>query len=303
MSHWTLTHLQDLRTLMHPICQVYRSRRATVCQERKTKRILFRSSASDTFAADCYFSRSQQPRRHPDADNCEPCCKLMQTPCWIHSDSIPDEPVIPMATSSLPKVLYMDVCDESPTGKTVYVREAVMRHTVFGPLIAPTVFSDDEKARYVDVSDLGEEAKRKQYQLDSDYLCNWMKHVRLADSVEASNLLVFARGCEIVFVTSRTISPHEELRVWYSRQYLDLLNPVTPQDVDSDGEMSGVEAERRMPDSVIKEESFADHCGEKMLDPLSFQRCSTGTVIPQDGCRISEPVCSVVNSLPNWRNC
>ncbi|XP_055334240.1 uncharacterized protein LOC129585549 [Paramacrobiotus metropolitanus] len=203
---------------------------------------------------------------------CEPCCKLMQAPCWIHAVNVPDEPVIPLAVGSLPKVLNMDVCDESPTGKAVFARETLVRHTVFGPLIAPTVSSDDEKARYVDVSDVGEDAKRKQYQLDSDYLCNWMKHVRLADSVEASNLLVFARGCEIVFVTNRTISPHEELRVWYSRQYLDLLNPAASQNVDSDGEIPGVEDERRKLENIIMEEPCPDYWDEKILEHLSLQR-------------------------------
>ncbi|XP_055334115.1 uncharacterized protein LOC129585459 [Paramacrobiotus metropolitanus] len=194
---------------------------------------------------------------------CESCSKVMQTPCWIHSDSILDEPVIPLAVASLPRVLYMDVCDESPTGKTVFVKETMERQTVFGPLIAPTVWSDEDKPRYMDVSDLGEDAKRKQYQLDSDYACNWMKHVRLADSEEASNLLVFARGCEIVFVTSRTISSHEELRVWYSRQYLDLVTPATTADLCFDGETLGAEEESGMVSDDCQEEQASD---EEMSD-------------------------------------
>ncbi|XP_055334100.1 uncharacterized protein LOC129585452 isoform X2 [Paramacrobiotus metropolitanus] len=221
---------------------------------------------------------------------CESCFKVMQTPCWIHSESIPDEPVIPLAVGSLPKVLYMDVCDESPTGKTVFVKEMLERHTVFGPLIAPSVWSDEEKARYVDVSDLGEDVKRKQYQLDSDYACNWMKHVRLADSVEASNLLVFARGCEIVFVSNRTISPHEELRVWYSRQYLDLITPAIIHNMGSEGVATGTDAMGGMLDGAIKEESLPDHWDEEMLDDASLQEhIGTLTPTPDPDCDFVTP--------------
>ncbi|XP_055334159.1 uncharacterized protein LOC129585483 [Paramacrobiotus metropolitanus] len=46
-----------------------------------------------------------------------------------------------------------------------------------------------------------------------------MKHVRFAKGAEESNLLVFARGPEIVFVTKKAIQPKEELTVWYSEQY------------------------------------------------------------------------------------
>ncbi|XP_055334090.1 uncharacterized protein LOC129585447 isoform X1 [Paramacrobiotus metropolitanus] len=202
---------------------------------------------------------------------CESCSKVMQTPCWIHSDSIPDEPVIPLAVGSLPRVLYMDVCDESPTGKTVFVKETLERHTVFGPLVAPTVSSDEDKPRYMDVSELGEDVKRKQYQLDSDYACNWMKHVRLADSEEASNLLVFARGGEIVFVTNRVISPHEELRVWYSRQYLDLVTPAATVDLCFDGEtpVAGAEEESGMVSDDCQEEQVSD---EEMSDDVPLDK-------------------------------
>ncbi|XP_055334243.1 uncharacterized protein LOC129585551, partial [Paramacrobiotus metropolitanus] len=150
---------------------------------------------------------------------CDCCHKFLPTPCWLHAASVCDEPVVPLAVGSLPKMLYLDVCDDSLTGKAVFTKEVIARHTVFGPLIAPVAMGDSEKALYFCITD----KPRKHYELESDYACNWMKHVRFADSLQNSNLLVFSRASQVVFVTIKTVAPHEELKVWYSKQYLEML--------------------------------------------------------------------------------
>ncbi|XP_055334096.1 zinc finger protein 729-like isoform X2 [Paramacrobiotus metropolitanus] len=160
---------------------------------------------------------------------CDCCHKFLPTPCWLHAASVCDEPVIPLSVGSLPKMLYLDVCDDSLTGKAVFAKEVIVRHTVFGPLIAPLMPGNSEKALYICIT----EEHRKYYELESDYACNWMKHVRFADNLQNSNLLVFSRGSQVVFVTIKTVSPHEELKVWYSKQYLDMVDtPVNAAVVD-----------------------------------------------------------------------
>ena len=44
--------------------------------------------------------------------------------------------------------------------------------------------------------------------------CNWMMFVRPASSFEEQNLVAYQHGEEIFFVTTRTIEPKEELKVW-----------------------------------------------------------------------------------------
>ncbi|XP_055334103.1 uncharacterized protein LOC129585453 [Paramacrobiotus metropolitanus] len=163
------------------------------------------------------------PRCAPDGAfvYCDCCHQFLPTPCWLHAASICDEPVVPLSVGSLPKMLYLDLCDDSLTGKAVFTKEVIARNTLFGPLIAPLTPGDSEKARYFCVTD----KHRKYYELESDYACNWMKHVRFADSLQNSNLLVFSRGSEVVFVTIKTVAPREELKVWYSKQYLKMVEP------------------------------------------------------------------------------
>ncbi|XP_055334088.1 uncharacterized protein LOC129585445 [Paramacrobiotus metropolitanus] len=162
------------------------------------------------------------PRCAPDDAlmYCDCCHKFLPTPCWLHAASVCDEPVVPLSVGSLPKMLYLDVCDDSLTGKAVFTKEVIARHTVFGPLIAPLAPGHSEKALYFSVT----EEQRRYYELESDYACNWMKHVRFADSLQNSNLLVFSRGSQVVFVTIKTVAPHEELKVWYSKQYLEVMD-------------------------------------------------------------------------------
>ncbi|XP_055334087.1 uncharacterized protein LOC129585444 [Paramacrobiotus metropolitanus] len=160
---------------------------------------------------------------------CDCCHKFLSTPCWLHAASVCDEPVVPLSVGSLPKMLYLDVCDDSLTGKAVFTKEVIARHTVFGPLIAPVTPGDSEKALYFSIT----EELRRYYELESDYACNWMKHVRFADSLQSSNLLVFSRGSQVVFVTIKTVAPHEELKVWYSRQYLEMVEALKSTAVEA----------------------------------------------------------------------
>ncbi|XP_055334203.1 LOW QUALITY PROTEIN: uncharacterized protein LOC129585518 [Paramacrobiotus metropolitanus] len=170
------------------------------------------------------------PRCGPDDAliYCDCCHKLLPTPCWLHAVSVCDELVVPFSVGSLPKMLYLDVCDDSITGKAVFTKEVIGPNTLFGPLIAPLTPGDSEKARYFCVTD----EHRKYYEMESDYACNWMKHVRFADSLQNSNLLVFSRGSEVVFVTIKTVAPREELKVWYSKQYLEMVEPHGKADVE-----------------------------------------------------------------------
>lgn len=60
-------------------------------------------------------------------------------------------------------------------------------------------------------------------------ISNWMKYVRQAESAEEQNLSLHQIGKNLYFRALNKITPHEELKVWYSMAYaksrnLPLLN-------------------------------------------------------------------------------
>jgi len=57
---------------------------------------------------------------------------------------------------------------------------------------------------------------------------NWMRYVNPAYSSESQNLIACQYKMNIYFYTTKPILPHQELLVWYCREFAQRLNyPVT----------------------------------------------------------------------------
>ncbi|XP_055350909.1 zinc finger protein 814-like [Paramacrobiotus metropolitanus] len=163
---------------------------------------------------------------------CGQCQKWTDLPCLSHAQRVRDASVLPYSVASLPHILYLDVPQHGQADKAVFAKEAVLPLTVFGPLIG--VRSKKEPA---DVAFACGNATRKglhYFHLESDETTNWMKYVRFAQSPEEQNLAAYEvheaspllpapavspTRTHVIFVSTKTIQPGDELKVAYSLVY------------------------------------------------------------------------------------
>ncbi|XP_055357395.1 uncharacterized protein LOC129602414 [Paramacrobiotus metropolitanus] len=152
---------------------------------------------------------------------CRVCQQFLEEPCWFHAKSVPNESVVPFALASLHKILHLDVCANSSTGKKVVANARIPPQTVFGPLVAPLTEKYSDTCVYAFRS--AEDGQLRFFQLDSELFSNWMRYVRFAENLAEENLAVYLRGSQIVFVSVRNILPGEELKVCYSAKYAQFI--------------------------------------------------------------------------------
>ncbi|XP_055334121.1 zinc finger and BTB domain-containing protein 17-like [Paramacrobiotus metropolitanus] len=166
-------------------------------------------------------------------ENTEIYCKICKRrftgePCWIHAKTVSDRVVTPLAVASLPDVLYFEPTDNYPHNKAVHTSRFLPIYTVFGPLIAPVSALPDTHLPGVTPLDSS--------RFENDYFCNWMKYVRVADDPRDHNIAVCFRGDDLMFVTTRPVRPHEELKMGYSLYVKKTVDtaPVAGMEIDFD---------------------------------------------------------------------
>ncbi|XP_055334120.1 PR domain zinc finger protein 15-like isoform X2 [Paramacrobiotus metropolitanus] len=165
---------------------------------------------------------------------CAVCQQFLEEPCWFHAKSVPNESVVPFALASLPKILRLDVCADSSTGKKVLANVRIPPQTVFGPLVAP--LAEKSSDAYVCAFPSADDGQLRFFQLDSELFSNWMRYVRFTENPAEKNLAVYLRGSQIVFVSVRTILPGEELRVCYSAKYSRAIGCTNVQSAKQENE-------------------------------------------------------------------
>ncbi|XP_055334270.1 zinc finger protein 729-like isoform X2 [Paramacrobiotus metropolitanus] len=164
---------------------------------------------------------------------CDQCQKWTSMPCISHAKRVPDTAVFPYSVASLPNVLYLDILPDGQSGKAVFAKEIIPSLTVFGPLIS--VLSKRKPADVAFACGSATKAGLHFFHLESDQISNWMKFVRFAahsheqnlaayEIHEASPLLSSADAASptrthVIFVTTKTILPGDELKVAYSKIY------------------------------------------------------------------------------------
>ncbi|XP_055332131.1 PR domain zinc finger protein 15-like isoform X2 [Paramacrobiotus metropolitanus] len=177
-----------------------------------------------TFLEECRFSRLY----------CRQCEVYADEPCRMHSQIIPDSPVVPFAIASLPNVLEFIFSSASESPKGVRARVPIPSQTIFGPLrgaicsrtenktLIPDVCDRENELIYA-VPDPSAECCFKRVHMGSPHTCNWLKFTRFASTIKEQNLAVYLSGNDISFVTTKEIAPGEELKVWYSQKYAELI--------------------------------------------------------------------------------
>lgn len=88
--------------------------------------------------------------------------------------------------------------------------------TVYGPLVADVVISTKKKRAPSRFGvNLGGNVIRE-YSLESDLTCNWMKYVRLSHVPTEVNLMAYQHGESVYFTVVKPLAAGDELCVGYS---------------------------------------------------------------------------------------
>ncbi|XP_055357396.1 uncharacterized protein LOC129602415 [Paramacrobiotus metropolitanus] len=225
---------------------------------------------------------------------CAACQRFSEEPCWFHAKSVSNESVVPFALASLPKILRLDVCPNSSTGKKVVANARIPPHTVFGPLVAPLAEKYSDTCVYAFPSP--DDGQLRFFQLDSELFSNWMRYVRFAENLAEENLAVYLRASQIVFVSLRTILPGEELKVCLSVKYAAIIERANTLSWRLETERCCVTA--------IGSAKHTEH--PPPLDPpkTPLEPCSNIIPADWDSDSLQAPIMTGNNesSLPNFQN-
>ncbi|XP_055331770.1 PR domain zinc finger protein 10-like [Paramacrobiotus metropolitanus] len=154
---------------------------------------------------------------------CEGCKEMLEEPCLVHAASIEDQ-AFDLTTATLPASLSFDQ-REGMIERGVFTRVPIPISTSFGPLMGPLYEDPDDEMRFAIPTEDG----GRYYHLADDKFCNWMKYVRLAETEAEQNLTACLRDDTIYFISIRAIPPREELKVWYSKKYANIMQkPLKP---------------------------------------------------------------------------
>ena len=117
----------------------------------------------------------------------------------------------------------------------VWSTDYIPRGTRFGPL-AGQVYRKDQVPEHANRSYFWRVYEDKEqddfYYIDGFDVdkANWMRYVNAAFSAESQNLVACQIGKSIYFYTIKHILPHQELLVWYCREFAMRLNyPLSGQ--------------------------------------------------------------------------
>ena len=133
------------------------------------------------------------------------------------------------AAKSLPGNLYLApsraVFDAGVLG--VFSGDIIPKGTKFGPMIADIYSASDplpdDRKYFWRVYD--KKMGSIMFYLDGKNTdrSNWMRHVSPAYDSNAQNLVAYQEGTRIFFLTIKHIHPHEELTVWYCKEFAERM--------------------------------------------------------------------------------
>ena len=129
------------------------------------------------------------------------------------------------AAASLPGNLYLApsraILDAGVLG--VFSNDIIPKGTKFGPMVADIYSASDplpdDRKYFWRVYD--KKFGSIMFYLDGKNTdrSNWMRHVLPAYDSDAQNLVAYQEGTRIFFLTVKHIHPHQELTVWYCREF------------------------------------------------------------------------------------
>jgi hypothetical protein len=129
------------------------------------------------------------------------------------------------AAKSLPGNLYLapsrEIFDAGVFG--VFSNDIIPKGTKFGPMVADIYSASDplpdDRQYFWRVYD--KKFGSIMFYLDGKNTdrSNWMRHVLPAYDSDAQNLVAYQEGSRIFFLTVKHIHPHQELTVWYCREF------------------------------------------------------------------------------------
>ncbi|XP_011300439.1 PR domain zinc finger protein 10 isoform X2 [Fopius arisanus] len=156
---------------------------------------------------------------------CDDCdtISLRDGECTCHNvQTIADQPVPSRAVATLPGSHLSLRKLNSPQGALgVFAKRNICRRTQFGP-IEGVPCEYDGKGFSHDALPLLYETDRGEFikiDVSNEHSSNWMRFVRPAQNYREQNLIISQQKEGIIFLTTRNISPREELRAGPSPDY------------------------------------------------------------------------------------
>ncbi|GAU92757.1 hypothetical protein RvY_04800 [Ramazzottius varieornatus] len=182
---------------------------------------------------------------------CGSCRDQENGPCVKHCPYLVPDEEFSRAICTLPSQLAFRViqCSDAQSeitssddehegmgeSRRVFARRSIPAGAVYGPLAAS--LGSEKRKRCSSQFGVVVDGNVRDYCLDSDMMCNWMKYVRLADTPTEANLMAYQHGNSVYFSVVNGLSAGVELCVGYSRAYATSMGKVTS---DADGDVDGL---------------------------------------------------------------
>ncbi|GAU92761.1 hypothetical protein RvY_04804-2 [Ramazzottius varieornatus] len=170
---------------------------------------------------------------------CGSCREHENGPCILHCRDLVPDTEFSRAICTLPSQLAFHVIQQPAMtelsnskgiilkeSRTVVASQSIPPGTVYGPLVADVVISTKKTrgpSRFG--VNLGGSVIRE-YSLDSDLTCNWMKYVRLSHIPTKVNLMAYQHGESVYFTVVKSLAAGDELCVGYSPAYAESIGRV-----------------------------------------------------------------------------
>lgn len=156
-------------------------------------------------------------------DDCERI-SLKDGECTCHNvQTIADQPVPSRAIATLPgSYLFLNnPTDSSPDTYGVFAKRNICRRTQFGPIEGILCAYDGNgfSPNALPLLHETETGELMKIDVSNENSSNWMRFVRPAQTYKDQNLIISQQKDGIIFLTTRNISPREELRAGPSPDY------------------------------------------------------------------------------------
>ncbi|XP_075225293.1 histone-lysine N-methyltransferase PRDM7-like [Lycorma delicatula] len=200
---------------------------------------------------------------------CDECDRQWVGDCEIHGPlkHIKDTEVdttkkdLLRSLKTIPKMLCVAQSSIYNAGAGVWSMKVIPKHSKFGPYEGKIVYTKREDTRYcwqIKKND------RDIFMVDGSNpaIGNWMRFVNCARFKEELNLLAYQHKGKIYYRTFKDIPPHQELLVWYGKEY---------------GEKLGITKELfHKPDMTSIKSKFSARIGTSTSEPRGTGRKTDG---------------------------
>ncbi|XP_055347826.1 uncharacterized protein LOC129594975 isoform X2 [Paramacrobiotus metropolitanus] len=161
----------------------------------------------------------------PSNGGCVHCLRdVLEEPCPLHSHSVPDTEVLPLALATLPSSLSFlrATPDALPCG--VRTQSNLPARTVFGPMRGVMCPHAKRRPPFFGIPDGSALHGMQYFHTESLNGCNWMLFVQLAFNSAEHNLTAYTVDGQVYFATTRDIMAGEELKIRYSASYAKAMS-------------------------------------------------------------------------------